>query len=264
MQRQCGNAFLSLSRIWLKVRLSPDLDVLADRLSASAAFEGDDVSDAPATPPAGWFPDPGGTPQDRFWDGTTWSEHLRPPGIVSRPPLPRLASFGQRAGAAIIDGLLLSVPVFAGMGILVAVALGPIFSAAAAGREPSEADIAAFLTILPLFLLLQFAAFALNFLYYMGFEGRSGGQTIGKWFLGIRVMDVATAGDASRRTVGIRTLVKVFASGQVLLGYLWMLWDKEKRTWHDMAATTQVVIDPRPKRSFSELRRSFTLKKDDA
>jgi uncharacterized RDD family membrane protein YckC len=26
-----------------------------------------------------------------------------------------------------------------------------------------------------------------------------------------------------------------------LLGYLWMLWDKEKQTWHDKLATTVVV-----------------------
>ena len=27
-------------------------------------------------PPAGWYPDPGGTSQQRYWDGNTWTEHL--------------------------------------------------------------------------------------------------------------------------------------------------------------------------------------------
>jgi hypothetical protein len=27
-------------------------------------------------PPAGWYPDPGGTSQQRYWDGNVWTEHL--------------------------------------------------------------------------------------------------------------------------------------------------------------------------------------------
>ena len=27
-------------------------------------------------PPAGWYPDPGGTSQQRYWDGNAWTEHL--------------------------------------------------------------------------------------------------------------------------------------------------------------------------------------------
>jgi hypothetical protein len=28
-------------------------------------------------PPAGWYPDPGGSEKERWWDGRGWSEHLR-------------------------------------------------------------------------------------------------------------------------------------------------------------------------------------------
>lgn len=31
---------------------------------------------APATAPAGWFPDPTGAARYRWWDGTTWTEHI--------------------------------------------------------------------------------------------------------------------------------------------------------------------------------------------
>ena len=31
----------------------------------------------PTTTPAGWYPDPGGGTQQRYWDGFRWTEHLR-------------------------------------------------------------------------------------------------------------------------------------------------------------------------------------------
>lgn len=36
---------------------------------------------APAEPgaPAAWYPDPAGTPQERWWDGRSWTDHLRNP-----------------------------------------------------------------------------------------------------------------------------------------------------------------------------------------
>lgn len=40
------------------------------------------ASDPAARPAAGWFPDPGGGPALRWWDGERWTEHLSamPPG----------------------------------------------------------------------------------------------------------------------------------------------------------------------------------------
>jgi Protein of unknown function (DUF2510) len=29
-------------------------------------------------PPAGWYPDPSGVPGQRWWDGTSWSDHVAP------------------------------------------------------------------------------------------------------------------------------------------------------------------------------------------
>ena len=33
----------------------------------------------PQLPPAGWYPDPEGSGQQRFWDGANWSDQLAPP-----------------------------------------------------------------------------------------------------------------------------------------------------------------------------------------
>jgi hypothetical protein len=46
--------------------------------------EGADASAGTATPPKGWYPDPGGMPQWRRWEGTSWSEST----MQFSPPMP--------------------------------------------------------------------------------------------------------------------------------------------------------------------------------
>lgn len=29
--------------------------------------------------PEGWYPNPDGSPSNRYWDGTTWTDHIGPP-----------------------------------------------------------------------------------------------------------------------------------------------------------------------------------------
>lgn len=38
------------------------------------------------TADAGWYPDPTGHHQSRYWDGTQWSEHVRNTLVTSDPP----------------------------------------------------------------------------------------------------------------------------------------------------------------------------------
>lgn len=45
------------------------------------------VPTAPAGPPAGWHPDPAGRHEHRYWDGTTWTDHVSDAGTVSADPL---------------------------------------------------------------------------------------------------------------------------------------------------------------------------------
>ncbi|MCV7225272.1 DUF2510 domain-containing protein [Mycolicibacterium komossense] len=37
------------------------------------------------TPPAGWYPDPTGAAQQRFWDGEQWTEALAAPTVITVP-----------------------------------------------------------------------------------------------------------------------------------------------------------------------------------
>jgi uncharacterized RDD family membrane protein YckC len=73
--------------------------------------------------------------------------------------------------------------------------------------------------------------------YFTYFHGRTG-QTPGNAALGIRVVD---ARDRLGQPIGygrafIRWVVSIPSAFILLLGYLWMLWDPQKQTWHDKAA----------------------------
>lgn len=67
------------------------------------------------------------------------------------------------------------------------------------------------------------------------------GQTLGAMALGIRV----TRPDGTRLDLGrsaARAAMAIVSGSAILLGYLWALWDREKRTWHDMVADSRVYF----------------------
>ncbi|WP_044871966.1 RDD family protein [Pseudomonas sp. LFM046] len=70
------------------------------------------------------------------------------------------------------------------------------------------------------------------------------GQTLGMQVWGIRVQNK----DGSAISLWQALLRFVIAIGSWLalgLGFLWSLWDKDKRTWHDIYSETQVVHLPK-------------------
>jgi uncharacterized RDD family membrane protein YckC len=121
------------------------------------------------------------------------------------------AGFWQRAGAAILDGLVLLIPW---------IILLLIFKQGAAYQALST--------------LVSLA-------YFTYFEGGATGQTIGKKALGIRVYDFRQGGPIGYGRALLRQIGKYISFFVILLGYLWMLWDKEKQCWHDKIAGSVVV-----------------------
>jgi uncharacterized RDD family membrane protein YckC len=78
--------------------------------------------------------------------------------------------------------------------------------------------------------------------YLTSLEGGQHGQTIGKMALGIRVADIAGGGSIGYGRAFIRAFGRVVSATVFLLGYVWMLWDADKQTWHDKMVRSVVVL----------------------
>ncbi len=154
------------------------------------------------------------------------------------------ASFGRRLGGTVLDGLFLGLLLIVITGALVVlfVALAPTTpegcSISDEGCDFSDAGITLFFVLLASWLVLYLAAFVL---YTVVPVGRTG-QTLGRRIVGVRVVDMRSGAPCGFGRSLVRALVAGFASGAIFyLGYLWMLWDDNKQTWHDKASDTIVI-----------------------
>lgn len=81
------------------------------------------------------------------------------------------------------------------------------------------------------------------------------GRTIGKWFMGVRIVGV----DGRPPTIG-RSIVRFLGYGlsaiALWMGYIWIIVDDERRGWHDHLAKTWVVYEYE-RRKGGEVYRSF-------
>jgi len=129
---------------------------------------------------------------------------------ASGPSGPR-ASFWRRFGASLVDALVLAIPII-------------------------------ILTVITDSSLGSLLGIVVGLAYFTYFEGGPTGQTVGKKALGIRVIDINAGGSIGFGRAALRYVVEAtFSTYILLLGFLWMLWDREKQTWHDKAASSVVV-----------------------
>jgi uncharacterized RDD family membrane protein YckC len=156
------------------------------------------------------------------------------------------AGFGIRLGGYLLDGLLYGLLMAALMipgGILIAVAfrdcstierLDGTTEITCVGDSFDWGSFVGGLALVALgFLIVAFI--------YLRALGKTG-QTWGRKIVGIKVI-----GESDGQPIGFgralgRQLFASFISAQVFyLGYLWMLWDDKKQTWHDKVVGSIVV-----------------------
>ena len=82
------------------------------------------------------------------------------------------------------------------------------------------------------------------FLYNFAFVALIG-ATPAKMALRLKVVDAAGAPPDWKKSL-IRAMMSLVSAMLGFVGYLWGLWDKEGRTWHDAAADTRVVAARAP------------------
>jgi uncharacterized RDD family membrane protein YckC len=154
----------------------------------------------------------------------------------------KYASFGRRFAAFLLDGLLIAMVTFP-VSLVVNIILGLAFglNANQTVHLTEEQNSAYFLTST----LTQMGLYIFNLIistaYYVYFIGKKG-QTLGKKALGIKVVKLETQAPPGYLAAFLRETVGKFLSAIVIcLGYLWMLWDDKKQTWHDKIAGTIVI-----------------------
>ena len=145
---------------------------------------------------------------------------VEPTAPVAPEVAVKYAGFWTRLGASIIDGIIIwFIP-----SVLSRLLLSNIYGYG--------------FSILPSFLSIFW--FPVSWLYYWLFTGLKG-QTPGKMAVGIKVVNVQGnipgLGIAAMREVLGKTVSAII----LYIGFLWIIWDKQKRGWHDIMANTRVV-----------------------
>jgi uncharacterized RDD family membrane protein YckC len=139
------------------------------------------------------------------------------PAVLDRPR----SGFWRRFAASFIDGIVISV-------------IGWILTLFGLGENERGVHVN--------FGGNSWPALLISAVYFTFFHGRTG-QSPGDAVFGIKVVDFR---DGTGEPIGygraaLRWLVSLVSAIALLIGYLWMLWDSEKQTWHDKAAGSVVV-----------------------
>ncbi len=143
--------------------------------------------------------------------------------VPQGPAGPPLASWGQRVGAYLIDGLITTAIVLAGF------VLGAIL-----GTVSDALGV--------FFFVVGFIACIVFTGWNLVQQGQTG-QTVGKGVLNIRLVRLDGINPPGVGLSVGRYFLHVFIDGALCnLGYLWPLWDQKRQTFADKIVNTVVVV----------------------
>jgi uncharacterized RDD family membrane protein YckC len=158
-------------------------------------------------------------------------------------PAPRPARFGQRLVAFVIDNLLLTLILFVIIDVLLHRLSGLpdasvlMQSALQRGDWLELARVATQYGALEA-AIEQLTPFLLTVTLWASF-----GMTPGKRLCNCRVVDARHGGKPGWGQSILRYIGYIISTLTLGIGFLWMLWDRQKQTLHDKIAGTRVVID---------------------
>jgi uncharacterized RDD family membrane protein YckC len=169
-----------------------------------------------------------------------------PPGYVVGGAAGPYASFGARLGGWLLDSLLygLALSVFAIPAVVLGVAA--FDGCVSIERADNTAEIVCPAGkpdggLLAAAIVLGLIGIVVVAVLYLRALGRTG-QTWGRKIVGVKVVGQSTGQPIGFGKAFLRQLVANVASSAICyLGFLWMLWDKDKQTWHDKIVSSIVV-----------------------
>jgi predicted Zn finger-like uncharacterized protein len=146
------------------------------------------------------------------------------------------AGFWPRFGAYLIDGVV--------AGIIVKISMYLIMSPVSyfllrkymySNPQPGVVPPVLVITLV-IWVLTALSIQSLYFILMWGYKG----ATFGKMATKVKIVNI-DGSNISYGTAFLRYIGTIISSIPFSLGYLWMLWDDKKQTWHDKIASTCVV-----------------------
>ena len=196
------------------------------------------MSMPPPPPPPGAVPPPPGFPS---YQGPT----AYPAYGVGVRPATEYAGFWQRLGGYLLDGLLYGL--VAAIFVIPAVVLGVGAFDGCTSFDNGDGTTEVVCPpgkpeggMLGGAIALGLVGVILVSVLYVRALGRTG-QTWGRKIAGVKVVKRETGLPLGTGKAFLRWLVAGIVSGNCILGYLWMLWDKDNQTWHDKIIGSVVV-----------------------
>ena len=145
------------------------------------------------------------------------------------------AGFGNRLGSYLLDAVLY------GTVMVVLVSIASLMFASELFVDSWADDAGADDGILTGAILLAVLGPLLVIIGYVVQLGRTG-QTWGRQIVGNKVIRVGNGNvPGIGRALGREVFAWIVSASILYLGYLWMIWDDDRQTWHDKVAGTIVV-----------------------
>ena len=172
---------------------------------------------------------------------STYNPYTQP--LPSEGDRPAFAGFFARLGARILDTIVLLLMLLPVVGVVIAIWVGAPkhLTSCTVNSEPGFCRVPNAGPIIAMIVVGVIGYFGVFFIMYGRWLGRRG-FTPGQRAMGIKVIEARSGLPiGTARGIG-RVLCASFISGSILgLGYLWMLWDPNKQTWHDKMVGSWVI-----------------------
>lgn len=163
---------------------------------------------------------------------------------------PRYADMYARSLSVVIDMSLIFYGLYPVFTRITQTIYSKIDMAKVAAIDPKAGFTTVFQNLMEAHLIQQwlvnfFVQLAIIGVLYVGCQ-MAFRTTPGRWFLGLKIVRHGTENEVARWRYVLRFLAYIPSAAPLMIGVIWAVFNRERRTWHDFIAGTD-VIHTRPK-----------------